>query len=354
MYTVFVTNSFVLDQDIYNCWLYGYSIDYTVKQLQKKQNNISYQILKNYVADGYRTCELLETFLKHPKCFSGQITFPISQSYKTLLVKKYYSFDKNVMRNLLGKKINSRTRKELDSISEKTQIPLAGCKRIFDNLKRIQKKIEDLENKDFIEEIKKEYHLPTSLASQYAHIIFTNLLRLDTSKRKMTPISYTSFERAAAVFYNYWRDPSNIYDFDEDLCQDFKEIKTHFFCIKDVWEEYKSKIIFELQKYGYDSTISKGSQIFKLILRNILTVGTTLCNSKENRNIFIQIIDKITEPCISVGYKIEDVKAIFDAILSQFDEVKYFDDEFKNKYSESYKRLIIGIYQSAIQFMPQD
>jgi len=73
------------------------------------------------------------------------------------------------MRNLLGKKINSRTRKELDSISEKTQIPLAGCKRIFDNLKRIQKKIEDLENKDFIEEIKKEYHLPTSLARYFQY-----------------------------------------------------------------------------------------------------------------------------------------------------------------------------------------
>eukprot|EP00833_Pecoramyces_ruminatium_P015905 jgi/Orpsp1_1/1189937/evm.model.d7180000075589.1 len=165
MYTVFVTNSFVLDQDIYNCWLYGYSIDYTIKQLLNKQNNNNtYQILKNYVVDGYRTCELIEPFLKHPKCFSGQITFPISHSYKNYLVKKYYSFDKNVMRNLLGKKINSRTRKELDSISEKTQIPLTGCKRIFDNLKRIQKNIEDIEDKDFVEEIKKEYHLPTSLA----------------------------------------------------------------------------------------------------------------------------------------------------------------------------------------------
>jgi len=66
-----------------------FSVDYTVKQLQKKKNEVSYQILKNYVVDGYRICELLETFLKHPKCFSGQITFPISQSYKTLLVKKY-------------------------------------------------------------------------------------------------------------------------------------------------------------------------------------------------------------------------------------------------------------------------
>jgi len=353
MYTVFVTNSFVLDQDIYNCWLYGYSIDYTVKQFQKKQNkNNSYQIIKNYVIDGYRTCELLEPFLKHPKGFSGQITFPISQSYKSLLVKKYYSFDKTVMRNLLGKKINSRTRKELDSVSEKTQVPLGGCKRIFDNLKRIQKNIEDIENKDFIEEIKKEYHLPTSLAKQYAYIIFTNLLRLDTSKRKMASIEYSSFERAAAAFYTYWREPTNIYEFDEDFCQDLKEIKTHFFCIKDIWEEYRTLIITELQKNGNESVINKGSQIFKLLLRNILTIGATLCNSKENRSIYIQIIDKIAEPCLSVGYMKEDIMAVFDAILLQFNELKFFNEDFKKKYTDSFRRLIIGIQQSSVHFIP--
>ncbi|KAG4084359.1 acidic fibroblast growth factor binding protein [Neocallimastix lanati (nom. inval.)] len=353
MYTVFVTNSFVLDQDVFNYWLYGYSIDYTVKQLLKKNNNkISYQILKNYVHDGYRTCELIEPFLKHPKCFSGQIIFPISNSYKTYLVKKYYSFDKNVMRNLLGKKINSRTRKELDSISEKTQVPLIGCKRIFDNLKRIQKNIEDIENKNFIEEIKKEFYLPTSLARQYAHIIFINLLRLDTSKRKMASIEYSCFERAAAVFYTYWREPSNLYDFDEDLCQDFKELKANFFSIKDIWEEYRTKINFELQKNENELIINKGSQIFKLLLRNILTIGSTLSNSKENRNIFIQIIDKITEPCISVGLSREEVTIVFDIILSQFKEIKYFNDEFKTKYENSYKRLITGIQQSSLQFIP--
>lgn len=165
-------------------------------------------------------------------------------------------------------------------------------------------------------------------------------------------MEYSCFERAAAIFYTYWRDPTNIYDFDEDLCQDFKDLKTNFFCIKDIWEEYKSKINFELQKYGNELIINKGSQIFKLLLRNILTIGATLSNSKENRNIFIQIIDKITEPCLSVGYKKEEMIKVFDAILAQFDEIKYFDDDFRNKYGNSYKRLIIGIQQSSIQFIP--
>jgi len=74
---------------LFNCILTNLLVDYTVKRFQKKQSNRSFQIIKNYVVDGYRACEILEPFLKHPKCFSGQITFPISESHKTYLVKKY-------------------------------------------------------------------------------------------------------------------------------------------------------------------------------------------------------------------------------------------------------------------------
>lgn len=85
LYPTFI-NVYNLKKKNFNCP--NLLVDYTVKQLQNKQNNRSTKILKSYVADGYRACEILEPFLKHPKCFSGQITFPISQSHKTLLVKK--------------------------------------------------------------------------------------------------------------------------------------------------------------------------------------------------------------------------------------------------------------------------
>lgn len=256
------------------------------------------------------------------------------------------------MRNLLGKKINSRTRKELDGISEKAHIPINGCKRMFDNLKRIQKSIEDIEDKNIIEEIQKEFHLNYGLASQYSYIIFMNLLRLDTTKRKMAHFKYENFEAAAAVFYKCWRHPEIIYEFDEDFCQDLKEIKASFFCIKDIWEEYRTLISQNLQNSGNMILMKKGQQIFKLLLRNILIIGTTLSNSKENRSIFIQIIDKITEPCISVGWSKSDVVIIFNSIMSQFKELSFFDDEFKKQYNKSFNRLIIGIQQSSIQFFP--
>ena len=47
------------------------------------------------------------------------------------------------MRELLGKKLNSRSRKDLDDVCDKTGVPLGSCRRQFDNVKRIMKRIED-------------------------------------------------------------------------------------------------------------------------------------------------------------------------------------------------------------------
>ena len=45
------------------------------------------------------------------------------------IVNRYYQFDKEVVRELLGKKLTGRVRKDLDDVSEKTNIPLKSCRR---------------------------------------------------------------------------------------------------------------------------------------------------------------------------------------------------------------------------------
>ena len=42
---------------------------------------------------------------------------------------RYYQFDKEVVRELLGKKLTGRLRKDLDDVSEKTNITLKSCRR---------------------------------------------------------------------------------------------------------------------------------------------------------------------------------------------------------------------------------
>lgn len=55
------------------------------------------------------------------------------------MIFRYYSLDDSVSRELLGKKLSSRHRKDLDEVSERTSVRLKSCRRQFDNIKRIFK-----------------------------------------------------------------------------------------------------------------------------------------------------------------------------------------------------------------------
>lgn len=57
---------------------------------------------------------------------------------------RYYEFDDVVIRELLGKKITSKSRKDMDEVAEKTGITLKSCRRQYDNVKRVFKIVEDL------------------------------------------------------------------------------------------------------------------------------------------------------------------------------------------------------------------
>ena len=57
---------------------------------------------------------------------------------------RYYELDDAVVREVLGKKLSSRHRKDLDEVSEKTNISLKSCRRQFDNIRRIHKACEEM------------------------------------------------------------------------------------------------------------------------------------------------------------------------------------------------------------------
>ncbi len=78
-------------------------------------------------------------------------------------------------------------------IAYKTHRSLLLCRRVFDNLKRITKRVEDAEE-DIIKCIMNHFLLSQELASQYAHIIFINHYKFDTTKRKLAQMSFADYE----------------------------------------------------------------------------------------------------------------------------------------------------------------
>ncbi|KAJ7380038.1 hypothetical protein OS493_012800 [Desmophyllum pertusum] len=98
---------------------------------------------------------MLERFLQSPPMLAKQMLLQISPDVQDMLIEKYYQFDKEVVRELLGKKLTGRLRKDLDDVSEKTNIPLKSCRRQFDNVKNVLRTIEETEGGGLADTVKK-------------------------------------------------------------------------------------------------------------------------------------------------------------------------------------------------------
>ncbi|KAG8336394.1 hypothetical protein J6590_045359 [Homalodisca vitripennis] len=105
-----------------------------------------------------------DTFLRNPYTLTFFELFTIIPwIFRKNINLPYYEFDNTVIRELLGKKLTSRHRKDLDEVSEKTGVSLKSCRRQFDNVKRVFKTVEELQG-SVVTNIKNLFLLPDELA----------------------------------------------------------------------------------------------------------------------------------------------------------------------------------------------
>ncbi|KAJ3347922.1 hypothetical protein HDU83_001684 [Entophlyctis luteolus] len=176
----------------------------------------------------FRNFELLEHYLHRPKLLFNQLIFALDIDTKRFLIDSYYRFDPRVLRELLGKKLSSRAmRREVEDAHARTHVPLAGCRRMLDNLKRISKKIED-QNGNIQKLIQADFLLQDDLAGQYSRVIFINFYRFDTTKKKIAHLSFSDFDYLGSVVMQYLTVTSEnaVDDLDVALAQDARDLKT--------------------------------------------------------------------------------------------------------------------------------
>lgn len=150
-----------------------------------------------------------------------------------LIIEKYYSLDDAVCRELLGKKLSSKYRKDLDEISEKTSIKLKSCRRQFDNIKRIQKVIDDQPAGSLLKIIQREFLLSEDLAKKYCAIVFIANQRFELSKKKLQYLSFMDFYECSQSIMAYW---TYVYqhsqeieeEFDKEFLLDLRELRCLF------------------------------------------------------------------------------------------------------------------------------
>ncbi|RZF48414.1 hypothetical protein LSTR_LSTR007581 [Laodelphax striatellus] len=317
---VFISNYTLVDPEVYQLWVDGCSSaeagTVLYEQNAAHQPGTTLELVASDVLDHYRTYSLLERLLHNPPKLSEQLSFQIEPQTKQLLIEKYYEFDDVVIREFIGKKLSSRHRKDLDEVSEKTNVSLKSCRRQFDNVKRVFKTVEEIQG-SVVQNIRNLFLLPDELAKRYAVIVFMSCIRFETGKRKLNHLTFSDFYHCATAIMQSWTYRENTIDYDDteidkEFLSDLRELKS----LVEKEKELKHLVCQRLKPKVLERTFVELESNFRTYSRAIVYIGANLNHTRELRSLFVDLIERFIEPWRQSGLTQSDLNAFLSAYTS--------------------------------------
>eukprot|EP01080_Neovahlkampfia_damariscottae_P010803 gene10803-3421_t len=344
----------VIHLNIFHCWLNGDGDEKTAKKIKeniikenrklnqknyiesfKSNDDLLFDFVFNQVQTQFRIFEKLRNLLMNPSEFLNQgysCLLPIAPSVKNEMIERYFSFDEEVVREFIGKKMTVKLRKELENINEKTKLNLISIKRQFDNFyfifKIIKEKYQLNEKKEIIslkEIIQLEFFLSSELSEKYSRIIFLCFHQFETFKKKLKDLTFTEIDLFSELMLKYWTiptfDPLKI-QLDFNILRDFKNLLS----TNDFKEEIKLIIQDDLRKNKLsDKKIDYLMNKLPLLLKNLISIGSGLVLSKEIQDLFIDIFDKFIDPISKLKLDLFEFDIFTKSILNSYSKIKLKD-----------------------------
>jgi hypothetical protein len=230
------------------------------------------------ILDQYRTFQLIEKLLPAPTQLSEQWTHQLTPTTQRILVEKYYDFEDSVIREILGKKLSGRNRKDLDDVSDKTSVGIKSCRRQFDNVKRVYKTVEDMSGNLSLN-IQTNFLLPKNLAQKYAAVVYIANNRFETNKRKLQYLQFSDYCSVVTEMMANWScsDPDCKYeetsmDIDREFLQNLRELRV--LLEREAIDEHKTLVMRILKTKVSDRKLADIDSMFKVMI--VLVVLLTL------------------------------------------------------------------------------
>lgn len=314
---VFISNYTLVDPEVYQLWVDGCSSSEAVTALHQhgitQQTGTTLELVASDVLDHYRTYSLLERFLHTPPKLAEQLAFQIEPETRQVLIKKYYEFDDAVIRELLGKKLSSRHRKDLDEVSEKTGVSLKSCRRQFDNVKRVFKTVEEMQG-SVVQNIKNNFLLPDELAKRYGAVVFIACMRFETSKRKLQHLTFSDFYHCALEIMAHWTYAEGNPDFDDtDLDREFLLDLRELRLLLDKEKEHKHLVCIRLKPALLERSYQELEINFRTYSRALIGLACNLHRSRELRCLFLELVERCLEPWRQVSWSQTDLRHFLSA-----------------------------------------
>ena len=169
----------------------------------------------------------------------------LDSTTKKRVIESYHSLDPGFSREILGRKLNSKLRKDLDEVSEKTGILVRSCRRQFDNIKKVFKAVEDVAPKNYVNTILNTFELSKTLAEKYAALVFAASFRLELTKKKLAYLTFDQVKQVILMLVNEWGDKDEAQEptLDKEFLASLKDIKI----LLDREKEHKNAVISALK-----------------------------------------------------------------------------------------------------------
>ena len=333
LFTVSVCEPANIDLEVFSLWLSGCDWKTAARMKLASEPAVTREfrdfqiLLENEVKDQYRLCEILEPYLQSPQTLLTQPLFQLSSANTLALLQCYYTFNEEVVREFLGKKLSSKNRKDLDNVSEKTGITLKSCRRQFDNIKRVLRVVDDFEGTPLVQNIIDQFHLPEELARSYATVVFISHNRFETTKKKLSHLTFSDFTYCAQQMINYWTEGSEgSHGVDDDLeldrhfLQELHDLKLSM--LDRVWVDRHQKLVLkDMRKKKYPANYIKSvEQTFWSLSKAIISLGASLLHSKDLKDFFVDLIDNIVEPCSQQGWEKKEMEMFLTSVKATFIE----------------------------------
>merc|ERR1739848_846787 len=177
-------------------WLSGRSVAEAVPVFVRDNRQVindfhaSQDIIVSDFNDNWRLFSTLENTLLSSSSGHETPLQLLDSPTKKRVVESYHSLDPGFCREILGRKLNSKLRKDLDEVSEKTGILVRSCRRQFDNIKKVFKAVEDVPPKNYVSSISLTFGLSKNLSGRYAALVFAASFRLELSKKKLAFLTF--------------------------------------------------------------------------------------------------------------------------------------------------------------------
>ncbi|NP_001153419.1 fibroblast growth factor (acidic) intracellular binding protein [Nasonia vitripennis] len=318
---VFISNYTLVDPEVYQLWVDGYSSSDAVNILQQRgicqQTNAPVELLASDVLDHYRTYSLLEKLLHTPtKLASEQLAFQIEPQTSQMLIEMYYEFNDSVARELLGKKLTSKNRKDMEEVAERTGVTLKSCRRQYDNVKRVFKTVEDLPG-SLVTNIKQHFLLPEELAKRYAAVVFIACLRFEMNKRKLQFLTFPDLHHCANSMMTLWtyRYTGSEY-FDTDLDREFLLELPECRTLLENEKHHKHLVCIKLKPMLLERIYQDMDLNFRTYSRAIIGIACNLHRTRELRFFFYELVEKCIEPWRQASWSHTDLRN-FLAVFTQ-------------------------------------